>query len=121
MAEHYPLIFVSGPLTTGDNFVAVNVRRACEAADMVWALGGMPIVPHLSMLWTFTTAAAAGRRYDLWMSWCYAQIERCDALYRFDGQSKGADLEVLYAATVGVPVYKRESGVREFVREWFEP
>lgn len=101
-----PLVFVSGPLTTGNALDLVeNVRRACKAADEIVALGGIPVIPHLSIFWCQFSEDAAARSYDDWMQWCYAQLRKCAMLYRLPGESKGADLEVSEAAAHGIPVY----------------
>lgn len=44
-----PLIYIAGPYTCPDP--VLNTRKAVAVAESVLALGGAPVVPHLTMLW----------------------------------------------------------------------
>jgi hypothetical protein len=43
--------------------------------------------------------------YEDWLALDFSCISVCDALLRLDGDSKGADREVAYARSLGIPVY----------------
>ncbi len=78
-----------------------NVRRAVEAAEQVRGLGMVPFVPHLTALWQMMSPHA---EYDYWLPMDLAWLDRCDAVLRLPGWSKGADMEMAYALRIGKPV-----------------
>ena len=93
------LIYVSGPYSKGD--VCENVRRACFAGDEILIMGHTPLIPHLSHLWHLVSP----KPWETWLEIDLALLERCDAILRLDGESKGADREVAIAGYFGIPVY----------------
>lgn len=100
-----PVDYVAGPYT-GDQ--AANVRAAIDTADKLAEHGMAPIVPHLSHFWDLVHP----RPYEDWLRIDLAIVGRCDALYRMpDAPSPGADLEVKYALTQGVPVLYTFAGL----------
>jgi hypothetical protein len=92
-------VYVAGPYTKGD--VVINVRKAIEAADQLAALGHYPFIPHLSHFWHLV----APHKYLFWIEQDLAWLNKCDALLRLPGESKGADLEVATARKLGLKVY----------------
>jgi len=92
-------IYISGPYTIGD--VAMNVRRAIDAGDKILEKGHTPFVPHLTHFWHFISP----KSWETWMKIDKEWITFCDAVLRLPGESKGADLEVEYAETLGIPIY----------------
>jgi hypothetical protein len=42
-------VYLAGPYSTGDK--EANVRRAVEAADVLWAAGFSVFLPHLTHFW----------------------------------------------------------------------
>lgn len=92
-------IYISGPYTLGD--VAVNVKRAIDAGDKVLEKGHIPFVPHLSHFWHFISP----KPWETWMKIDKEWILFCDAILRLPGESKGADIEVEYAQSMGIPIY----------------
>jgi len=97
-----PLIYVAGPYTIPDP--VINVRRACEIGELIWTMGGVPLVPHLTIAWHL----AHPHDIEYWYALDLAQIAHCDALYRFPGESTGADREVEEAERLGLPVFPGE-------------
>ena len=97
-------IYVSGPYTKGG--VGVNVRRAIQAGLQLRDAGLVSIVPHLFHL----AELVEPRPYDYWLEWDLALLTRCDALLRLPGESPGADLEVLRARELGLPVFSSLDG-----------
>jgi hypothetical protein len=91
-------IYVAGPISSDP---MGGARRAMEAGAELMAGGLVPFVPHLSILWEISHP----RSYEEWMSWDFAWLSRCDALYRVPGKSSGADREVEFARELGIPVF----------------
>jgi hypothetical protein len=94
-----PLVYVAGPYGQGD-VVPSNVRRAIEYADKFLAMGFIPIVPHLCMVWE----AHSPKPYSEWLRIGSTWLLRCDVLFRIPGDSPGADMEVALAKEHGIPV-----------------
>ena len=92
-------VYVASPYTVGD--VAVNVRINIEAADELARAGLIPFVPLLHHFWHLVVP----HQYDFWTALDMAWLERCDAIVRLAGPSKGADAEVKRAQELGLPVY----------------
>jgi hypothetical protein len=92
-------IYVAGPYTQGD--VAVNVRRAFEAANELADRGFAPFVPHYTHFWHLLFP----RAYAFWLALDSAFLPCCDALLRLPGPSTGADGEVDQAKSLGLPVF----------------
>lgn len=92
-------VYVAGPYTLGD--VAVNVRNAIIAADVLADHGFAPFVPHLSHFWHMHRP----RPYADWLAIDLAFLLSCDLVLRLPGESPGADLEVKTAQERNIPVY----------------
>lgn len=92
-------VYISGPYTEPDP--VENTKRALETADVFLHAGLIPYVPHLSMFWHFQSPKA----WDIWLDYDLSWIESCDVLFRMQGKSKGADLEVQRAKELGMPVF----------------
>lgn len=95
------IVYVSGPMTTGNNF-PVNIRRGIEAAVAIMERGYVALCPHEKAL---GMEMLAPRSYDAWMEYDYSCVRASDAVYRMPGESRGGDLEVAFAQKIGVPVY----------------
>lgn len=102
-ASRYPAarkrIYVAGPYSQGD--VAQNVRAAYEAASALADLGFAPFVPHHTNFWHLLFP----RPYDDWLELDFAFLLCCDAVLRLPGASEGADKEVTWAKSHGIPVF----------------
>jgi hypothetical protein len=92
------LVYVAGPYSSDP---VANTRRAVHFAELIEERGGAVFIPHLSMLWDLISPAPYGE----WLKRDFNVLSRCDALFRIDGDSAGADMEVDYAKTVRVPVF----------------
>lgn len=93
------IIYISAPYTIGR--VNENIHRACIASDEILKKGHIPYIPHLNHLWDLISP----KDYHTWLRIDIAILERCDAVLRLDGESKGADLEVETAKRYCMPVY----------------
>ena len=107
------LILIAGPYRSGTNgnaeLIAGNLGRLEEAALHVYQLGHMPMIGEWVAL---PLAAAAGSKAvgdPISETFLYPVanrlIRQCDAVYRIDGASQGADADVRLAKELGLPVY----------------
>ena len=100
-------VYVAGPYTVGDP--AVNTSKAMQLGHflMSWrpkpdnGYRLVPFVPHLSHFMHLLQA----RPYDEWIDQDLVWVCSCDVLFRMDGPSEGADLEVKTARNFNVPVF----------------
>ena len=93
-------IFISGPYTMGD--VAVNVRRAIDAAHAVREKGHAVFLPHLTHFWHLVHP----RPWQDWMDLDREWLSLCHAILRLNGESVGADREVSEAMRMGLRLYR---------------
>ncbi|MFA5307363.1 MAG: DUF4406 domain-containing protein [Candidatus Babeliales bacterium] len=92
-------VYIASPYTKGD--VAVNVRKSLEAADKLLELGFIPYAPLLTHFWHLISP----KPVETWYAFDNEWVSRCDCLLRLEGESSGADNEVLLADNLGIPVY----------------
>lgn len=108
------LILIAGPYRSGTNgdaaLIAGNLHRLEEAALQVYRLGHMPMIGEWVAL---PLAAAAGSKAvgdAISETFLYPVanrlIRQCDAVYRIDGASQGADADVRLAEELRLPVYR---------------
>lgn len=93
-------VYIAGPYTSNpeDNTIAA-MRLADDLADF----GLYPYVPHLSHFWH----VSFNRPYQYWLTLGMQFIPSCDAVFRMDGDSPGADAEVAMAEVLGIPVFRK--------------
>lgn len=92
-------MYIACPYSKGD--AAVNVRNAILVADQVAGLGWAPFIPVLTHFWHMLSP----HDYEFWMKQDMEWLKLCDAVVRLGGESAGADREVRYAISKGIPVY----------------
>ena len=92
-------VYIASPYTLGD--VAVNVRKSFLAADELLKYGYLPYPP----LWTHFWHMMSPKPYEVWMELDLEWIKRCDYVLRLPGESSGADREVAFACSCGIPVF----------------
>lgn len=97
--------------TDGDpEKIAANRARLESFALPIYERGHLPMIGEWMALPIIH--AAGGRlpgdpifeRYQYPVA--YRLIERCDAVLRIDGNSRGADLDVARARELGLPIYR---------------
>jgi len=93
-------IYIAGPYTKGD--AAINVRNAVWAGNYVAHLGHVPFIPHLTHFWHMMIPH---EDINFWYQQDLEWLKQCQALLRIEGESAGADNEVLVARELGMPVY----------------
>ncbi len=92
-------IYVSGPYSSHP---AKGIQAAVAVANGLRDnFGLVPFVPHLTHLWELITP----REYEFWMAYDLEWLEKCDAIYRIEGKSPGADREVARARELNLPVF----------------
>jgi hypothetical protein len=94
-----PLIYIAAPY--GSDPVG-NTRRAVEAGMGLYRLGvAVPLIPHTSLVADLVCPMPA----EDWYTYDLHLLERCDAVWRLPGDSKGADAELERAVELGIPVF----------------
>ena len=92
-------VYIAGPYTKGD--IAVNVKTMMDIANALIEKGFAPFVP----LYSHFQHMAHPQPYEVWTTLDLEWVKCCDCLLRIPGESKGADAEVEYAKSLGIPVY----------------
>lgn len=95
-----PLVYLAGPISKPCPLE--NANKAFKLATALVDEGVViPFVPHCSVAWQMVTPQA----WEWWLQYDLQVIERCDALLRLHGESRGADWEVDHATKLGIPVF----------------
>lgn len=102
-------VYVAGPMTTGD--LIENIRNAINTAETIWEHGFIPFVPHLMHFYDIQHPHS----YKEWIAYDLEWLRKCDAVFRMEGESNGADLEVTEARTKEIPVFFTFDGLYQ----WF--
>lgn len=112
--EMRPVVYVAGPYTKPDP--CVNTKRAVAVADTLVANfpGVVPVIPHLSHFWH----TMSPKPYSFWTDMDLELLRRCDVMFRFDGDSPGADGEEQFADHLGIPVVRTLMEFDEWWRGW---
>jgi Domain of unknown function (DUF1937) len=102
-------IMVAGPYTAGAADAearANNLRALNRAAVAVFRMGHVPII-GVNLALPLIEVAGRESFDEIMMPLSLAAAERCDAVLRVGGASKGADEEVERFTSKGKPVYRR--------------
>ena len=118
------VVYIAGPISKGD--LGTHVRATVDVANRLQAAGVAPIVPHLqSVLWWLINPPEQAKcdGYAVWLPMDFAYIQRSDAVLRLPGESAGADQEVAFAESIGVPVFYDVEALLEWLNKpWmYEP
>jgi hypothetical protein len=107
------LVLIAGPYLSGTDGdparIAANLARLESLALPIYQRGHLPLVGEW-LAWPIIRAAG-GREHgdDVFTAYQYPVasrlLERCDAVLRIPGDSRGADLDVERARQRGLPVY----------------
>lgn len=103
-----PVLYVAGPYTSDP---VGNTRVACTLFHELFDMGYAPIIPHLSLFLDFVKP----RTWEDWMVLDLPIVSKCDAVFRMLGESKGADMEVAFAKSIGTPVLYTREELRAFL------
>lgn len=109
-----PLVYVAGPYTRPDP--VQNTHKVIQfASELVDDGLVVPFVPHLTLLFDII----APRPVEFWYEYDFSFLERCDALYRYPGESTGADNEEAFAVDHGIPCFYDKVDLYAWVKENF--
>jgi hypothetical protein len=120
MSQSKPMIvLVAGPYRSGTNddpaLIARNLDRLEAAAMPVYQAGHIPLIGEWVALPLMKQAGSTALGDTIAEEYLYPVagrlIERCDAVYRIEGASKGADEDVRLARERGIPVYFRAEDI----------
>lgn len=92
-------IYIASPYRLGDT--AVNVKRQMDIADKLIENGFNPFIPLLYHFQHMVHPRTPNEWLDIDLEW----VKICDCVLRLNGESSGADIEVEYANSQGIPVY----------------
>jgi len=93
------MVYIASAYTIGDP--VTNVRDSLVVADRLMVAGYIPVTPLLSHFWHFLSP----KPYEVWIDYDLHLLARCDILLRLPGKSSGADREVAFANSHGIPVF----------------
>jgi hypothetical protein len=89
--------------------IAANLQRLEEAALRIYQLGHMPMIGEWVALPLAATAGSKTVGDAVSEAFLYPVagrlIRQCDAVFRIEGASQGADADVRLAQELGLPVY----------------
>ena len=115
-ATNKPLmILIAGPYRSGTNddpqLIAQNLDRLESFASSVYRAGHIPMIGEWVALPLMKQAGSQKLGDSISEQYLYPVasrlLQRCDAVLRIPGSSKGADQDVLIARERGLPVYLR--------------
>ena len=106
------MVMIAGPYRsgTGDDpaKMAANLAVLEAAALAVWKRGHLPIIGEWLALPLITAAGSTAIGDQVWQSIAYPAadriLDRCEAVLRLAGASKGADGDVARARELGIQV-----------------
>lgn len=107
------LILIAGPYRSGTNddptLIQANLDKLEEVAVPLFKKGYTPIIGEWVALPLMKLAGSTEIGDKVWDEMQYpvshSTLEKCDAIFRIKGASKGADNDVKLALERGIPVY----------------
>jgi hypothetical protein len=113
------IILIAGPYRSGTNddprLIAENLDRLESFASAVYNAGHIPMIGEWVALPLMKQAGSLKLGDAISEQYLYPVasrlLERCDAVLRIPGASKGADQDVRIARERGLPVYERVEDV----------
>ena len=107
------LILISGPYRSGTNddpsLMQQNLNNLEAMALPLFKKGHVPMIGEWVALPLIHLAGSTKTGDDIWNEIQYPAahrlLEKCDAIFRIAGASKGADEDVRIAKEKGIPVY----------------
>ncbi len=107
------LILIAGPYRSGTNddpdLIEKNMKNLEAHALPIFEKGHVPMVGEWVALPLMELAGCSHVGDDVWDKIQYPVahrlLEKCDAVLRIEGDSKGADQDVAIAKDKGLPVY----------------
>jgi hypothetical protein len=117
------LILIAGPYRSGTNddpvLIQQNLGRLEALALPLFRKGHVPMIGEWVALPLIQLAGSAKMGDEVWEEIQYPVahrlLEKCDAVFRIEGASKGADEDVRLATQRGLKIYYRLEDVPEVV------
>lgn len=109
MTKRTMWIMIAGPYgfaTRTDDQKLENLRKLNAAAFEVFKKGHIPII-GVNMALPIIEVAGKNSYSEIMMPLSLSLCERCDAVWRLEGPSEGADKEVAEFKKRGLPVFYR--------------
>lgn len=111
-------IYCAGPLYSSGmldrNVVeAVRTGRQIEQAGRLYGVVLHAMVVHSG---AYAEQLIAPRTHVEAQTWDDFWLSRCDAVFRMEGVSRGADWEVSLAGTLGIPVFTELTSLLDWAR-----
>lgn len=104
-------VYVAGPYTNGEK--ELNTQKAIMVGEEIFKIGMHPYIPHLFHFWD----KEYPHPWETWMELNAPWLKSSDALFRMEGESKGADLEVARAKELGIPIFDNLWDLRVWANE----
>lgn len=118
-------IYIAGPISKGD--LAHNVNQGTDAFLALARAGFAPFCPHWSAyaggakvsacggsVYAIAERLPAGTTHEDWMGVDLPWVAAADAVLRLPGESFGADMEVVHAVSLGIPVFESMADLQEW-------
>ena len=107
------LILIAGPYRSGTNddptLIQQNLDRLEEVALPIFRKGHVPMIGEWVALPLMKLAGSKHPGDEAWEEIQYPTahrlLEKCDAVFRIPGESKGADQDVAIARKQGLPIF----------------
>lgn len=107
------LILIAGPYRSGTNddpvLIHNNLDKLEEVAVPLFKKGYTPVISEWVALPLMKLAGSTKIGDTVWDEIQYpvahSLLRKCDAVFRIQGESKGADNDVKLAKEMGIPVY----------------
>jgi len=107
------LVLIAGPYMSGTDGdpekIAVNRARLESMALPIYERGHLPLIGEWLALPIIHAAGGREHGDSVFEAYQYPVahrlLERCDAVLRLPGASRGADMDVARARALGLPVY----------------
>ena len=91
------------------------VQFAMNAAEQLFDAGFAPLVPHLTFF--HRDQFTSRMHHEEWMQHDLPWVAVCDAVLRLPGESRGADVECSFAASLSIPVF---TSLGDLTRHFYE-
>jgi hypothetical protein len=123
------IILIAGPYRSGTNddphLIAKNLERLESFALPIYQAGHIPMIGEWVALPIMKQAGSKSLGDKIASQFLYPAacrlLERCDAVLRIEGESKGADEDVRLARQRGLPVFHHVSEIPAAVALEAEP
>jgi len=94
------IIYIASPITIGDP--ATIKGKVADIIQFIYKAGHLAYPPMYMEPWEIKYPIAYEDVLEYDLKW----LEKCDILYRVEGESKGADIEMAHARKLNIPIVK---------------